>query len=94
MTFTDVYWVPEKYSRSRAFTRPVSGHLGIDFDMVKQDPVTAGFYFGQNQPVLTAQQTKLSKGYQPEYFLSGDGVLPTVGGHPRLPKELFKFSRQ
>ena len=93
MGFTSVYWQPEKYTRSRKFVKPISGHLGIDFDLPKRDPVTAGWYFNQNQSLASGHVTKLSKGYQPEYFLSGDNVLPTVGGNPRLAKHLFKFSR-
>ena len=93
MGFTNVYWQPEKYNTPRQFQKPISGHLGIDFDIPKQDPVTAGWYFGQNPVLVTAQRKSLSRGAQPEYFLSGDKVLPTVGGYPRLPKHLFKFSR-
>ena len=76
MTFTNVYWVSDKYTRPTQFSLPISGHLGIQFEQVKQDPVTAGWYFNENQ--IMGYSTKLTNGAQPEYFLSGDGVLPTI----------------
>ena len=92
MGFTDVYWTADKYSRTRSYQFPVSGHLGIDFEMVKQDPVTAGWYFNQNQPNLYARPA-LSNEIRPEYFVSGDGVVPTVHGKARMSTEPFKISR-
>ncbi len=92
MGFTDVYWTADKYTRSRAFQLPISGHLGIQFEQVKRDPVTAGWYFNQNQPNLHARPP-LSTEYRPEYFVSGDGVVPLVHGKARMSTEPFKISR-
>ena len=92
MGFTDVYWTADKHTRATTWQLPVSGHLGIDFELPKQDPVTAGWYFNQNQPSLYARPP-LSTEVRPEYFVSGDGVVPTVHGKARMPTEPFKISR-
>ena len=91
-SFTNVYWAPDKFTKTRSFAKPISGHLGIDFSMVKQEPVTAGFFFGQNQPLLTNQPPQATA-FKPEYFVGGDGVLPTVGGKPRTNIAGMNFRR-
>ena len=91
-SFTNLYWASDKYTHPRSYdiVNVKSNHLGIDFDMVKQDPVSAGYYFNQNQ---VTQPVKLNKGFQPEYFRGGDRVIPTVAGKPRVDPSLYKFSR-
>ena len=92
MGFTDVYWTADKYTRPIEGQIPISGHLGIQFEQVKRDPVTAGWYFNQNQPSAYARPT-LSTEIRPTYHLSGDGVVPTVGGLPRMATGPLKITR-
>ena len=92
MAFTNLYWAPDKYTTTRTFTTPISGHLGVDFEMVQPDPVTAGYYFNQNQ-AQPGISNRMTNSYMPEYFTSGSGEVPTVGGAPRMDPSVFKFSR-
>ena len=92
MSYTNLYWAPDKYSTTRTFTPPISGHLGIDFEMIPDDPVTAGYFFNQNQP-LPGISNRMTNSYMPEYFTAGSGKVPTVGGAPRMDQSVFKFSR-
>ena len=92
MGFTNLYWQPDKYSTTRQFTQEISGHLGIDFELIPHDPVTAGFYFNENQ-ALPLTNRKHANSFWPEYFVAGSGTVPTVGGQPRMDPSLFKFSR-
>ena len=94
MNPTSVFWADDKYARPQYYSSKniISGHLGIDFVMPKQGPVTAGWYFNQNQPLATANP-KMTNSAKPEYFVSGDGVIPTVAGRPREGIFAGKFSR-
>ena len=95
MSFTNVYWAPEKYTRAQRFDKPVTGHLGIDFDFIPRDPVTAGYFHGENQAGFpNTQAREIVTDARPEYFTAGEGVVPTVAGQPRVGKEELKFDRK
>ena len=94
-SFTNVYWAPQKEYQPRTFLKPVSGHLGFLNVIPKPDPVTAGYYYGQNPPISNVRPPAVITKAEGEYFAVG-GELPTVAGKPRVdPKSKeMQFSRK
>ena len=80
MNPTSLYWTPEviyKGVKSQAFKER---QLGFQFDIPYPDPVTAGFYDGENP---TAGRNELVFSNQPEIF-AVQNIIPSVGGIPRF----------
>ena len=92
--FTNVFWTAPKQFHTQTFLKPISGHLGFQINIPKPDPVTSGFYYGENPPINNVRAPTVVTRSDPEWYVV-DGTMPTVAGHARMDptSKAMKFSR-
>jgi len=91
MNPTSPYWAPEQVYKGVKSQQFQERRLGFQFDIPHPDPVTAGFYYGEN-PIPGRRELVYSA--QPEYF-AVENIIPSAGGIPRYNPydKAFHFSR-
>ena len=80
-SFTNVYWAPQKDFTTQTFLRPVSGHLGFQIKIPVPEPVSSGYYYGENPPITNVRKPEIVTRSDPETFVVG-GEMPVVAGRP------------
>jgi len=93
MNFTHPYWTPPYETRLLKTLAPIANNYGFQFNLPYPDPVTAGFYYGENPPLGRREYVYDSR---PEYFTVGGNIMPTVNGKPRFDPHSpdMTFSRE
>ena len=83
MNLTNPYWrAPTEYNLQK-FDKPISNSRGFLFNLPHRQPVTAGYYYGQNQPQVNTRKPQIVTDSRPEYY-SVQNIIPTTGGRPLI----------
>ena len=80
MNATSPYWAPESFLSKKKSQPLQERRRGFQIDPPHRDPVTAGWYYGENP---TPDRRELVYSAQPEWF-AVQNVIPSVGGIPRF----------
>ena len=91
-SFTNVFWTAGGETQQKSYNPTNDFTDGFFPPKIVRDPVTAGYWYGGNQPITNPHHINASGG-RPEYFASEGKTVPAVGGVPRLDPQLLKFSR-
>ena len=92
MNPTNPYWTPPVKFVTHKLLKPIARNIGFQFRLPWPQPVTAGYYYGEN-PVWGRKEQVYTT--QPEWF-STDNILPSSAGTPLInphTKEM-KYSRK
>ena len=93
-SFRHPYWTAPVSTRPQKFLKPMLNNLGWNFNIPHEDPVTAGFYYGE-QPGIYGRRTIVTRS-DPEYYTVSGNIMPSVNGIPRMDpySREMRFSRE
>jgi len=80
MNPTNPYWEPPVVYKARKHLKPIARDTGFRFQLPWPQPVSAGFYYGEN-PAWGRKEQVFSA--QPEWY-AVDNIIPSSGNIPMV----------